>query len=447
MAFARLRLPDVIDWPDPLDRAAFHGLTGKIVGLIEPETESDSAGLVLQLLVAFGVHIGRSPHYSVEATTHCGNLFLALVGQSSMARKGTAWAHVRGILTNLDRPPQIVSGLSSGEGLKFAVRDPVEVLELDRLLAREAPRRHRKPPALKLVTKPRKDDVITTVADPGVPDKRLLVVEPEFASVLRGMHRQGSTLSATVREAWETGNLQTLTRSQPIVVTGAHIGIIGHITFDELRSELTGTDIANGFANRFLYICVRRSKELPFGGSVDKAAMNELVCQLSRAADAARIRGVVQFSEAAKALWASKYSSLSAPQPGLLGAITARAAPQCARLALLYTLIDESPKIEIIHLQAAFAVWRYCADSARCIFGDALGDRVADEILRALREASPQGMTRTEISGHFGRNTPADRIGPALTMLMSRGLARREWRMTAGRQAEVWFAAVTKETN
>ena len=41
---------------------------------------------------------------------------------------------------------------------------------------------------------------------------------------------------------------------------------IGHITVEELRRNLTETETSNGFANRFLWCCVRRSKLLPEGG-------------------------------------------------------------------------------------------------------------------------------------------------------------------------------------
>ena len=108
--------------------------------------------------------------------------------------------------------------------------------------------------------------MVTEITDQGVTDKRLFVVESEFASALRAAQRQGSTLSATIREAWDSGNLRTLTKNDPITATGAHICIVGHITADELRAELTATDSANGFANRFLFVAVKRSKLLPFGG-------------------------------------------------------------------------------------------------------------------------------------------------------------------------------------
>jgi len=69
-----------------------------------------------------------------------------------------------------------------------------------------------------------------------------------------------------MRSAWDTGMLATLTKNDAVTATGAHISVIGHITADELRAELTATDSANGFANRFLFLAVRRSKALPFGG-------------------------------------------------------------------------------------------------------------------------------------------------------------------------------------
>jgi predicted transcriptional regulator len=119
------------------------------------------------------------------------------------------------------------------------------------------------------------------------------------------------------------------------------------------------------------------------------------------------------------------------------------------RLALVYALLDGSPVIEAEHLSAGLAVWSYCEASARFIFGDALGDVMADEVLRALR-AAPNGLTRTELSGHFGRNKSASEVNRALTVLMQHGLIRLEKEnANTGRPPERWFAVSlsTKETN
>ena len=83
--------------------------------------------------------------------------------------------------------------------------------------------------------------------DPGAQDKRLLVVEPEFASVLKATSREISTLSPTLRSAWDGRPLALLTRTAPATATQAHIAIIGHITQTELARHTTTIELANGF--------------------------------------------------------------------------------------------------------------------------------------------------------------------------------------------------------
>ena len=111
-------------------------------------------------------------------------------------------------------------------------------------------------------------DQTPEIVDPGVTDKRLLIVEPEFAAALAVMERHGNTLSPLIRKARDGDKLSTLTKASPLTATDAHISIIGHITEDELKARLTRTDTANGFANRFLFALVERSQELPFGGDL-----------------------------------------------------------------------------------------------------------------------------------------------------------------------------------
>jgi hypothetical protein len=93
-----------------------------------------------------------------------------------------------------------------------------------------------------------------------------------------------------------------------------------------------------------------------------------------------------------------------------------------------------------VHLLAAVAVWDFCEQSACYVFGDALGDPVADEILQALRAAGSAGLTRTQIRDLFGRNKGADDIGRALGVLLGQGLARFVTEQSGGRPTERWFA-------
>jgi hypothetical protein len=126
-----LPLPEPPQWPT-LDDAAYHGVVGDIVRKMEPETEADPVGILVSTLVVFGNVVGRGPHFPIEGDHHHVNLFGVIVGESSRGRKGTSLGRTLSLFDDVDsawKKQCITTGLSSGEGLIWAVRDPVEVLE------------------------------------------------------------------------------------------------------------------------------------------------------------------------------------------------------------------------------------------------------------------------------------------------------------------------------
>jgi hypothetical protein len=263
------------------------------------------------------------------------------------------------------------------------------------------------------------------------------------------MTREGNTLSPLLRAAWDSGNLRTLTKHSPLRATGAHIGVIGHITRPELIRYLSDTEAHNGYANRLLWCCIRRSKCLPEGGRVPEADLAALANRLRAVIQWAREKGEMEMrrDEAARGLWAAVYTGLSEGLPGLLGAATSRAEAQVLRLSAVYAVLDCSVAVRVEHLQAALAVWDYCFASARFIFGDATGDPVADRIREALQGVGAEGLTRTQIRDLLGRHAAADRIAQALTQLAALGIASHQMVSTEGRSIEIWTATeATKAT-
>lgn len=407
------------NWPE-LDPAALHGLAGEFVNALDPHTEADRVAVLVQFLVAFGSVIGRGSHFRAEADRHYANLNVVLVGETSKGRKGSSWGRVRQPFAEVDEDwerDHIAEGLSSGEGLIWSVRDPIYKTERDR----------------------RTNQVQEVLADAGIEDKRLLIVESEFAGVLRVLSREGNTLSPIIRRAWDRGDLRSLTKNSPARATGAHISIVGHIVAGELRRYLAETEAGNGFGNRFLWICVKRSKCLPEGGNFDQVDIDPFVGRLREAVDAARKMGEaeVRRDASARAIWIAVYPELSEGRPGMVGAMTARAEAQTMRLALIYALLDSSREIREEHLLAALALWKYAEDSARYVFGDSLGDPVADTIHTALRRA-PDGLSRTQLYNLLGRHRSKKDTDRALEVLLSTNRATVEQRETSGRPAEVW---------
>jgi len=155
-------LPEPIEyrWPT-LEDEAYCGLPGEIVRAIEPHTEADPVAVLMNLLCAYGNAIGRGAHMRVEGDVHNLKLYAGLVGETSKGRKGTSWGRVREMMRSAEpewSENRVLTGLSSGEGLIYHVRDRVEG---ENKMGE------------------------TVVLDPGIKDKRLLIVEPELARVLR----------------------------------------------------------------------------------------------------------------------------------------------------------------------------------------------------------------------------------------------------------------------
>ena len=405
---------DAGDWPAPLADAAFHGVIGEAVRIIEPHCEGDPAALLVNALVTFGSLVGSKPHMRVARDLHPARLFAVTVGETAKARKGLTWNFIKYLFTGVDStlPNRISDGLSSGEGLISAVRD--SVIRDDK-------------------------DGLPEIVDEGVDDKRLLIVESEFASVLEVGKRAGNTLSPVIRSAWDSGDLNTMVKNSPTRATGAHISILGHITREELLRKLDSTDIANGFANRFLFVAAQRSKLLAFGDELDDAALDDVRSRLNEALTYVQKMGRMKWADETRPLWTQQYERLSEGSPGLLGHLTARSEAQVLRMAVVYALADRSTEIRPEHLRAALEVWRYVHDSTRYIFGVRTGDDVADRIREALR-GRPAGLSRTDIRNLFSHHQTEARIETALQVLHGLGQAWVEIVPTAGRPREVWHA-------
>ncbi len=399
-----------------LSETAFHGLPGEIVRVIEPHTEADNAALLIQLLAGFGSLIGKAAYFKIGADNHFTKLFAVLVGATATGRKGTSWSEIERLLVRVDEGFQdaIQNGLSSGEGLIYHVRDQ------------------------QTASKPirEKGGVIACyqdeIIDEGARDKRAFVIEPEFARVLKVITREGNTLSSVIRQAWDTDRLSVMTKN-PIKATEAHISIVGHITETELIRNLQETETANGFANRFLWLCVRRSKYLPDGGNLSESDLNDAVQRLRRAMDHARNTRELKRDQRASELWRKVYKPLSDGFSGLLGSVTSRATAQVMRLACLYALLDCADVIRLEHLNAALAVWKYCEDSTKYVFGMSAGDKLADSIFKSI-EAIPGGLAKTEIHNLCGRNRTAKEIDAALELLLELGRIGKVTAHTPGKQ-------------
>lgn len=415
MAAAARRAPAPV-----LDDVALHGLAGAYVRLVAPHTEAAPAAILACTLATLGALIGRGPSWRFGSDDHHARLFVLLVGPTGAGRKGTAIGlGVRRLARAVDADfaaARLASGLSSAEGLVAEVRDPIP---------------DRTGPTGKPIP-----------GDPGVPDKRLLVVEDELAGALEAMAREGNRLSAVLRDAWDGRDLRTLVKRDPQRATGPHVCVVAGITPAELGATLRAVAVKNGLANRLLPIWCARVRLLAHDTAPDPRDVDAITGALARAVDRARRLGALSWAPDAADAWATLYPSLAVvPDTSpTLRALLERGAPYVRRLAMLFALLDGTAVVGSDHLAAAVALWQYAAGTWRCVFAesDALSP-LSRRLLDAITNAGAAGCSRSELRRAAGSNDiPAELIAGALHELASLGLVVRERVPTAGRPREVW---------
>ena len=394
-------------WPI-LSEDALHGIAGEIVNLATKNSEVDPAAILLTALSWFGTSVGSKPYINIGDTKHPARLFTVLVGSTSRARKGTSEKPVRRIFELAEKienltPLNIAPGpLSTGEGLIYAVRDTDEK------------------------------------SNDGITDKRILCLEPEFSSVLRMGKRDGNTLSTIVRQVWDGGDIQPLTKSNRIKATGAHIGIIGHITCQELNMLLSSTDTWNGFANRFLWACVRRSRHVALPTLMPDEEINYISKNLSHILKYSSQQSRIILTSEAEELWVEEYSILTIDALDRFGAVTSCAEAQTIRLALVYALMDGKCNIGVSHLKAAIALWQFCHASAKFLFGT---DTIDPNIHKLLHNLGEGEKTTTELNNLFSDHFSSRQLNELLGSLQLLGkitCSTQGGGYRKGKAAKVW---------
>jgi hypothetical protein len=217
-----------------------------------------------------------------------------------------------------------------------------------------------------------------------------------------------------IRVFWDSGDYTPLTKNNPVRVRGAHINLISHITKSELNAMLSSVNMMNGFANRILWICARRTNYVSLPKRMPTDRIADLQLRIWRLVAQAQALGEVAMTTDAKATWRRIYRELSQESPGIAGAIINRAEAQTLRLALVYALLDGKRSIDTPHILSALALWRYAAESAAFLFGENTVDPMEQKIVALLKMGS---ATATQIHRAFSGHASRERLQAALGSL------------------------------
>jgi Protein of unknown function (DUF3987) len=321
--------------------------------------------------------VGRGVYLPVGNTRHHTRLFCLHIGRSGRGRKGDAVSlvlRINAALRTIDESfaPQIHrGGLSTREGLAALIHDGFQ---------------HGR----------------NEVA--AIEDKRLWVVESEFANVLHQGRRDGNTLSAALRDCWDGVDLKPATKSNQVHASDPHVCLSGAISPSELTGLMSSREMSNGFANRFLMIWAERTRMLPFPKETPQAVVEHL---------ARRTLDVLNFVDAnqtdvcehmrmemsAQAQW--RYAQLYRGElhedlgAGVVASLLERRAPMLLRLAMLMALTDLQTRIEVPHIDAAVAWIRHATASVRYVFVSASEEA---KLTQACVHTAPLGRRRNPYS-------------------------------------------------
>ncbi|WP_245572501.1 DUF3987 domain-containing protein [Actinokineospora enzanensis] len=417
-------------WLPQADPAVFTTFLGQVATHLDPFTEADPVNVLATLLAASGTAMGSGPHVVVGGfERHPLLTWPIVIGHTSTGRKGTGFNVARAVLAHAIPAfvnENIKSGLSSGEGLAavFATDD-------DR-------------PTAKAKGKGKPGGLLPAG------DTRLLAFESEWASVMARMKREGNTLSATLRAAWEGGDLSTL-NVDARTARDTHIGIVAHITPQEFSAKVSATDMAGGTYNRFLPVAVAQSKFLPIPEPVDHTLLLQFGAALADRLTAGSRLDRIQIAPDAIQTWQRFYLEFGGPGSDgdgdpVLAQFTSRAVPNCLRIAATYAALDRTPHITTHHLHAAAALVRYSIASAQAILRP---DTALTALLAYITAAGPQGRTKRDVTtDHYQGNAKRRGIDPdaLLARLVDAGRVTRTTRRTTGRPTEI-YTATTNLTN
>jgi len=406
----------------PIDPTAFDCYLGGVVDAVAEFTEGDPVNILVSLICITGVHLGQKPHVRAGDDIHPLLVWPLIIGRTGSGRKGAGWSSAKRIA--LAAAPDFMStnlrsGLTSGEGLAAMFTDDPD-----------APGDGEAAPAKR--------------SGGRLPagDRRLLVFEAEWAAVMARMKREGNSLSATLRGAWEGGDLSTLAVSARIAPS-SHVGLVAHITPEEFRAKVSASDLAGGTYNRFLPVMVARARFLPGGQGAPLAVINGLGAELAERLERGGELGALAFTPAGDELWRRLYVEFGTDSgdTGPVEQFVSRAAPYCLRIAGIHAALDGTSAIDGDHLAAAAALVRYSIDSARAAFSQ---NADTAKLAAWIAAAGTEGRTREQVrSDFYARNKKADEVNALLDALVRAGritVTKRPPASGRGRPTEVYTA-------
>lgn len=407
------------------------GLLGEISRTCCNKTEAVPIAVAANLLVWFMTHIGRLRYIMIGDDQQWLNNYFLLIGPSGMGKGVSGKAPYRifkRVQEHLELnfkhafdagkgngmkaypPPNVhVGGLSSGEGLGFALDDGDN----------------------------------TSIPGRVIIDKRLLIIESEMANVLCQMSRQGNTLSVQLRNAYDGVDIRPMTKRDRVSVSDPYINVMGNITPDELlRFDDDKTQSFNGLLNRFLMLWTKPQKLVSRPYGLEQTQIDQFATVIAENVMLARnghfevhwkkIRTLslpVDIDEDAWDLFDSVYSQLmNQPCSKRIASLIKRHRVHVLLMACALSLFEGLSTVSKGMMQAALE-WIdysrksivYCYNTHKEQLKSEISHAIARKVLYAIALISHKNgsCTRTDIYNFHQRKLRREQLTQALEILIN----------------------------
>ncbi len=420
-----LRRIQVLDgrFPAPLTEKSLWGIVGDFVEIAYPTTIACHEMLAYQLLPILGVLMGDAYYLPFGSDRHYPAMFSLAIGKTSEG-KGQAKHHVEDAVQMVDPgwfKKNVHSNPASGEGLVRMLSDP-------RL----------------------------NLSGSQVRKNRVAIFNSEMVTTFNAAARKDSSLSGFLRGAYDGDRLENF-RSDKRNSTAAEdylLGFCGTITPQELRDVMPAIDWKNGSANRFLWCVGYSDKKL--GRSSIRPNFTEWAKRVQKlmTLNLNTEPTAINYSASGMVVWDTWEGSLPGPGDDLLSESQARIKANCARIAVLYAVLDErrltgwKPQIEDVHVEAAIEIVTRSRQSVEWYLGQATDVQRADStatqddliklkkaVAAAGREGVPE-LTKTDVAELFRHKTADER--EELCVLAGLRAYTREGGNKGGKPTTVW---------
>lgn len=406
------------------DESILYGPVGHVAKKISEYNECYIGAIYLNLIVSFGNMFGRHAYFTVNDTKHFLNEYVALIGESATARKGTGDDSIMAFLRIFDSDWMVyrnLGGYGSSQSIINDVRDTATFQKR---------------------TQKKGVHTYETITVPGVTDKRLCIRESELSNLLKLMSAPGERADEVIRDMWDgkplrnrvagktkDGESQTLTCREP------HGSVVGYTTPSLIKACLPVGHSTSGTGNRLMFGYLKQTKLIPNGGpQIDWASEKiihggetvPLLIYFFEMVTWAKKDQYIPLTEQARKHWVRMYVRLekAGKRKGFAALMVRRASPHVRRVAAILALIDKESAVRVEHLEAAEALWGWCVESAHFTFMGYTADQ--ERILGVAAKAGKDGISGRDLHALFNRHKTAQWLKTQTDGLISGGYLRQE---------------------